>query len=230
MLDAAILVADEPIDGAEREQLIAKIVSWEADVGTLDGRAVLVTDDTDTAGDFVANAEELANTVLSGRELEKIYLSELGKAATRNEILQAFDGGASLMSYIGHGGILLWANESILNVKDVPLLALQSQQPLLLTMNCLNGYFHYPYLDALAEELMKAQDKGAIAAFSPSGLSRNEAAHVFHGHLLEALLEGGHERLGDAVLEAQAAYAESGVFPELLSIYHLLGDPALRLR
>jgi len=40
---------------------------------------------------------------------------------------------------------------------------------------------------------------------------------------------GNHERLGDAVLAAQEAYAETGAFPEL-SIYHLLGDPALRLR
>ena len=29
---------------------------------------------------------------------------------------------------------------------------------------------------------------------------------------------------------AQEAYASTGAFPELLSIYHLLGDPALRLR
>jgi hypothetical protein len=36
--------------------------------------------------------------------------------------------------------------------------------------------------------------------------------------------------LGDAVLAAQAAYAESGAFSELLRIYHLLGDPALTLR
>jgi hypothetical protein len=53
---------------------------------------------------------------------------------------------------------------------------------------------------------------------------------VFHVLLLEALLEGGYERLGDAVLAAQDAYAETGAFPELLSIYHLLGDPALTLR
>jgi hypothetical protein len=32
------------------------------------------------------------------------------------------------------------------------------------------------------------------------------------------------------VLAAQERYAETGSFPELLSIYHLLGDPALRLR
>jgi len=35
--------------------------------------------------------------------------------------------------------------------------------------------------------------------------------------------------LGDAVLAAQEAYAESGAFPELLGIYHLFGDPAPRL-
>jgi hypothetical protein len=47
---------------------------------------------------------------------------------------------------------------------------------------------------------------------------------------LEAVFRAGHERLGDAVLASQSAYAASGAFPELLTIYHLLGDPALRLR
>lgn len=28
---------------------------------------------------------------------------------------------------------------------------------------------------------------------------------------------------------SQEAYAESGAFPEFLSIYHLLGDPALQI-
>ncbi len=32
------------------------------------------------------------------------------------------------------------------------------------------------------------------------------------------------------MLAAQEAYAETGAYPELLSIYHLLGDPALTLR
>jgi hypothetical protein len=41
---------------------------------------------------------------------------------------------------------------------------------------------------------------------------------------------GRHERLGDAILAAQAAYAETGLMPELLSIYQLLGDPAMRIR
>jgi len=87
-----------------------------------------------------------------------------------------------------------------------------------------------PYFNSLAEELLKAEGKGAIAAFSPSGLSLNQPAHLLHQALLAELVSAKHRRLGDAVLAAQAAYAGSGAFPELLSIYHLLGDPALTIR
>jgi hypothetical protein len=48
--------------------------------------------------------------------------------------------------------------------------------------------------------------------------------------LLRELTNPARLRLGDALLAAQGAYAETGAFPELLSIYHLFGDPALRLR
>jgi hypothetical protein len=107
---------------------------------------------------------------------------------------------------------------------------MQSQQPMLLTMNCLNGYFHFPYFNAMAEELLKADGKGVVAAFSPSGLSLNYAAHEFHKALLDEIVNGGHQRLGDAVLAAQARYADWGALPEMLAIYHLFGDPALVLR
>jgi hypothetical protein len=97
-------------------------------------------------------------------------------------------------------------------------------------MNCLNGYFHFPYHNSLSEELLKAEGKGVIAAFSPTGLSLNGPAHQFHKALLDQLVHQGHQRLGDAILAGQAFYAQTGAFPELLSIYHLLGDPALNLR
>jgi predicted alpha/beta-fold hydrolase len=189
-----------------------------------------VSDNPDRAGDFVADAETLAATTLTGKDVEKIYLNHLGAAATRSQIVQAFDDGASLMNYIGHGGIHLWADEDIFNNDDVKTLALQNQQPLLLTMNCLNGYFHFPYMNALSEELLKTEGKGAVAAFSPSGLSVNSAAHVFHRLLLAELVSGQHTRLGDAVLAAQSAYADSGALPEMMAIYHLFGDPRMRVQ
>ena len=213
------------------QAMVHKIVAYETGQAGLDRAAVvLVADNPDRAGNFEADADRLAASVLASKNPDKIYLSRLGTAATRDAILQSFDDGASLVSYMGHGGIHLWADENFFNVRDVASLAPQTQQPLVLTMNCLNGYFHFPYFNSLAEELVKARDKGAIAAFSPSGLSLNGPAGLFHQALLEELFNGAHPRLGDAVLAAQEAYAETGAFPELLSIYHLLGDPALRLR
>jgi hypothetical protein len=38
------------------------------------------------------------------------------------------------------------------------------------------------------------------------------------------------QRFGDLLLAAQARYLQTGAFPELLSLYHLFGDPALRVR
>jgi hypothetical protein len=134
------------------------------------------------------------------------------------------------MSYVGHGSTVIWASENVLNNMDVPAFALQPRQPLLFTMNCLNGYFHIPSMNSLAEQLVKADGKGAIAAFAPSGMSLNGAAHLYHKALLAQILSGAHPRLGDAVLAAQVEYVETGALPELLSIYNLLGDPALRIR
>jgi hypothetical protein len=214
----------------EVELLVEKILAYESGEGDPSAPVVLIADNPDLAGDFVADGNELASGVLSGETIEKIYLTELGTGATRSAIVEAFDEGASLMSYMGHGAIHLWANENLFNIWQVPSLSPQSQQPILLTMNCLNGYFHFPYFNSLSEELLKAEGKGVIAAFSPSGLSLNDPAHKFHKALVDQLVNQGHERLGDAVLAGQAAYADTGAFPELLSIYHLLGDPALVLR
>jgi hypothetical protein len=93
-----------------------------------------------------------------------------------------------------------------------------------------NGFFHFPPFDSLAEAFVKAEGKGAIAAFSPSGLSVNEPAHLYDKAFLAQLTSGAHPRLGDALLAAQKAYADSGYMPELLSIYHLFGDPGMQIR
>ena len=209
--------------------LVDKVLAWENAGFDLAGRAVLVADNPDGAGDFEGDAESLAQSFLAGRDTQRIYLSQLG-GATRDSIYEAFDKGSSLMSYMGHGAIALWASENVFNFSDVANLAPQAQQPFLMTINCLNGYFHYPFLNSLAEELVKAEGKGAIGAFAPSSLSVNWAARLYHEALLAEIASGRHERLGDALLAAQSAYADSGARPELLRVYHLLADPALRIR
>ena len=118
----------------------------------------------------------------------------------------------------------------ILRSPDIASFAPQSRQPLVLTMTCSNGYFVSPYSNSLVERLVLADARGAIAAFSPSGLSLDGPAHVFHRAVVSELEWGGHTRLGDLVLDAQATYAASGAFPELLAFYNLFGDPGLQIQ
>jgi hypothetical protein len=210
--------------------VVEKILAYEKLEADPLSPVVMVADNPDAAGNFEAHAEEIVSELPGSSSSRRIYLSRLGPEAARSEILDAFDHGAALLSYVGHGGIQLWASENLFDADMVSKLQPQGREPLVLTLNCLNGYFHFPYFDSLAEELVEAPGKGAIAAFSPTGLSLEEPAHVFHRAMVSELLSGRHQRLGDAILAAQARYAASGAFPELLSIYHLLGDPALRLR
>jgi hypothetical protein len=59
-------------------------------------------------------------------------------------------------------------------------------------MSCLTGYFGY--LDAalgpqtsLAEALLQAADKGAVAALMPTGMSTTAGQHIFNNAVFEAL-------------------------------------------
>ncbi len=215
---------------AEAQAAVQKILDFETAGLALDGKAVLVADNSDSAGDFEANQDDVAS-ILGGRPVERIYLGQAASpAAAKAAVMAAFNAGASLVSYVGHGSSGLWATEGLLRSPDVAALAPQPRQPLVLTMTCSNGYFLSPYSNSLSERLALTSGKGAIAVFSPSGLSLNDAAHVYHRALARELEGGGHERLGDLVLAAQAAYAQTGAFPELLAIYHLFGDPGLRVR
>jgi hypothetical protein len=213
----------------EAQALVDKLIAWEDSGQGLAGAAALVADNPDLAGPFDADIDDIARSFLEGREVSNLKLSELG-AQMRPAILDAMNSGLSLLSYVGHGGAAVWASENVWNSWDAASLQAQSQQPFLLTMNCLNGYFVAPAFDSLAESLLKAEGRGAIAAFSPSGLSLDGPAHQYHRALMAEITSERHERLGDALTAAQKAYAQSGLMPELLSIYHLLGDPATRIR
>jgi hypothetical protein len=214
----------------EVRAMVQKVLEYERSAARLSGPVIFVADDRDSGGDFPSHAAELAASIGSDRPVQVISLEALGREKTREAVFRGFSEGPSLLSYVGHGGIHLWADEGLLTNDDVPRLDPDSRLPLVLTMNCLNGYFHFPYFDALGETLVKTPDRGALAAISPSGMSLNEPAEVFHRLLLEELFSGSHARLGDALLAAQSAYAATEAFPDLLSIFHLFGDPALRLR
>jgi hypothetical protein len=215
----------------QAQAMVGKILDWENQGNTLEGRVALVADNPDLAGNFEANLRDIDSSFLGGRDTTSILLGPIGsRDVARARILDAFNQGLSLISYVGHGGGAVWAGENILNSWDAASLQAQPRQPLMLTMNCLNGYFITPYYESLAEAFLKAEGRGTIAAFSPSGLSLDGPAHLFHRAVMQEVTSGQHQRLGEALLAAQKDYATTGAMPELLSVYHLFGDPAMKVR
>jgi len=214
----------------QAQSLVAKLLDWEAQGQSLAGPAALVADQADDAGDFEADLRDIESSFLQGRPTTEVFLGQIGDpSSARAQILDSFDSGLGLISYAGHGGGAVWSSQNILNSWDAASLLAQPRQPFMITLDCLNGYFIAPTYESLAEAFLKAQGRGSIAAFSPTGLSLDTPAHVFHRALVQEITSGSHPRLGDAILAAQKTYAHSGAFPELLSVYHLFGDPGLRI-
>jgi hypothetical protein len=104
---------------------VEKILAYEAAPSSR--AVVLVADNRDETADFEADADEIASHVLASRSPGKIYVSRLGANAARQAIRDAFDRGPFLLSYVGHGGIDLWASENVFNASDASALAPQRE-------------------------------------------------------------------------------------------------------
>ena len=66
-------------------------------------------------------------------------------------LMEEWRRGARIVHYSGHGGRSRWSSAGILLVGDVPELGNGNRLPLVVAMNCLNGYFHHVGSPSLGE-------------------------------------------------------------------------------
>jgi hypothetical protein len=93
-------------------------------------------------------------------------------------------------------------------------------------MTCLNGWFHDPYQEGLAEALLKAEEGGAIAAWASSGLTEHAPQLVMNKELIKLLFNGEGLTIGEAVKRAKASITDQ----DIRRTWILFGDPATRLK
>jgi hypothetical protein len=92
----------------------------------------------------------------------------------------------------------------------------------------LNGYFHDPVLDSLAESLLKARG-GAVAVWASSGMTLPQHQAEMNRTLYRLIFAGGLTQpltLGDAIGNTKSETSNLDV----RRTWILLGDPAMRLR
>jgi len=220
---------------AHATNMVNKTIAYEGLSLTADwtNDLIFVADD-ETKFEVITDFLSDEDNITSSYTATKKYLSNYASgAAARSDIISAINDGALMVTYSGHGGVEIWADEQILRVSDVDSLTNTNKYPFVLTLNCINGYFEFPdFYECLSEELVRAEDKGAVAVLAPSGMSLPEEQRVLAEGLYDSIFKNKERIVGSAVANAklylhqEAADASSDVIQN----FNLFGDPALILR
>ncbi len=201
----------------------------ESVYGRPGGRVLLLADRPDEVGYFSNDSDGLARMVPAGLLAERIHLSDMEITEARSALFDALDDPTLFwVNYFGHGGLDRFSADGLLTVADVPELG--RGVSIVTALTCVIGRFEVPGYPSLAEELVLAPDSGAVAVFSPTGLSINRQSVRLDEALFRAVFRGGAPTLGDAVIEALSEVSGQFSSPRPFETYNILGDPALGLR
>lgn len=211
-----------------------KLILYESDKHQNSNRVLLVADDDESA--FEDLNDQLATYLAPAFSPERIYARlypDITDATT--DIVAAVNSGMLLTSFMGHGDVTRWGVEPygggdfIFIPRNLSFLTNGKSLTVVMALNCLNGYFSQPFHFCLAEEWVKAPNRGAVACFAPAGLS-HQWEHEFLSHLIfEKIFLNGQNRLGAVTLGSKIDAYYSGVSDKVLTSFNLIGDPATRL-
>jgi protocatechuate 3,4-dioxygenase beta subunit len=223
----------------ELSAMIDKVVAFEATRAPLE--LALAADDGFLEGQsweadyYEQTSESIASSLGGGWTTTRIYLRSDDPALVRLEapearaaLFAAFARGPWAIDYMGHGGVGVWAEEGVFASADVAALDATARQPVVAALSCLNGAFAFPVGESLAEAAVRAEERGAVAFFSPSGTTSSESQAEFGRVLFERMAAPG-STLGQAVRAAQVAAAPGPEGADIVATWVLLGDPALRV-
>lgn len=219
----------------EVDAVVEKIINYEQSPPAGDWKRSTLFVAADDQTDFEVISQHLTNLLPTGYRIQRVYVREYQAPADPTaDIVRHINDGALLVNYIGHGFTDRWGTwwgGLIFDRSHIASLNNGGKLPFVTTATCLNGFFSHP-LEAccLAEEFLRLEGKGAIAAWSPTGLGFPSQHRLLFGELFTAIFEGDNRLLGPATTAAKiSAYAQNSGLGELVETFVLFGDPALEL-
>ena len=210
-------------------EVVKKILNYEKSTTYYPKRALFVADNNELGFEDLDGA--LIAQLPAKFDVHKVYLRLYGSSdnATR-DILSGIDEGMLITNYVGHGDVTGWAGERILETGDVSSLNNAHKLTFLITLTCLNGYFSQPYYYSLAEEFVVRPGKGAVAAFSPSGLGYLWEHNILGSEVFSSIFKEGNKRLGVITTQSKIDAYAKGTSEDVLRTFTLFGDPAGRIK
>gem|GEM_PF-638120 len=188
--------------------------------------AVLVADRNGVDGYSFESATDTVQSLLPADvSVARINRGTQSGDSVRAQIVSAVNAGPQIVNWMGHGSISVWTGDGLLRSEDAAALQNSNRLSLFVMMTCLNGYFASPGVESLSESLLKAEQGGALAAWTSTGMTEPTGQVEINRELYRALYDGGGAlRLGDAMRRAGAATADKDV----RRTWVLIGDPTAR--
>jgi hypothetical protein len=207
--------------------MVSKIVAYDQANGqSWQRESLIVADNNDEGGNFEAAADSIETELPGSFAKTSVKIGQIGGPASRTQVLNALNSGKGFVNYSGHGSVSNWAAENILISGDVANLTNTGRASLVVSMTCLNGFFHDVFTQPLGKELVKASDRGAVASWSSSALTPAYSQNGMNQALVRALFgPNPAPRLGDAIRQAKASTENTVVRRAMV----LIGDPTLRV-
>jgi hypothetical protein len=220
--------------------VLDKTIGYEQtpEFGTWRNLITLVADDeytneSNSEAFHTQDTEELSKYhIPASLDQSKIYLMEYPfdfkgeKPQAEEAIINAFNSGTVIMNYMGHGNPDVWAHEKVFKrTQDIPRLNNQRKLPLVYTSSCSIGLFFNPIGEGMAEELLRAEDKGAIATISATWLVYPDPNAALNFKVYDLLLGTDTLSIGEALFTAKLLRQPNSNDRQ----YVLFGDPVMKL-
>jgi uncharacterized repeat protein (TIGR01451 family) len=219
--------------------LVDKIILYEANLSSTDNWgtvSLFVSDRPDTtAGDFCQMSQQSASHLPASLSRQHLCLPSGANAsdatALRTQMfneVNAVNAGVLLLNYRGHGAPSSWGGSpQILSTAHAASWDNADKPVVILSLDCLDGFFALPYQQGLAETFLRQIGTGTAAHWSSTGLGTTGEHSVLHRHFLQGIFDHGLTTMGDAANYAKIRYALANMHSSNLYSFTLQGDPAM---
>jgi hypothetical protein len=241
-----VMIARLPVNSeAELNAYIDKLIDYQsAPQSNWEYNHIFATEDPDLSGDFTTFAENIVGQYIDPHAYAnpvKVYQEDFGCDSNnspncddaRSALINAINDGSLILNYIGHASVQWWSHEQLFTPSYFDDLTNIGKLPVILSLTCLDGYWNLPANKigpSMIEEIVRLENTGAIAAFSPTGLGVSTGHDYIHQGFYHSLMNDGIWELGSAALNGKLQLYQSGANFDLLNTYTIFGDPSLQIR
>ncbi len=193
-----------------------------------DGDNNLHLDHADSITTLIKTSSPTLNTTKTYLDFYELVSTPAGPRypEVNESINSQVEEGRLLVNYTGHGSYNGWAMEQVLTTEDIESWSNFDNLPVFITATGDFAKFDNPEITAAGALLLEKENGGAIAVFSPVGLTYASLNFSFNKALIEFFVNSDQNRtLGNMQKFAKEAISTSNAD----KVWNLLGDPALKI-